>query len=625
MARLTTGIRGCLSTLRAPGLTAKAVIALALCSTVRLLIAQAPPADTPVREEVDGNGVKYQVPSELLTKSRTQEQKYRSAIRQILGGTASLNADASSRRNFRNYFLQYLFPLWTTEEGLKNVASDRVNFLRDLQNHKNPEAHTELINLTLPAMRRIVEDPAYRLATRYNAMLVISSLNDQEPNNTVVPQTLPEPMQLALPVIYQQFRKADNHDSLRIAALIGLSRHLEWDNYKDQNRPRIPPAARTEILKELTMLADAKEPPEGRDAQVHNWMRRRAIEALANACLTTPDPGIVTTMEKLVKDDSEAVNIRTTAVHMFGRMSLQPPVKVDLAALAKDLGYVALVACDAEVTNAESQRKTEAEREARLTGTYVGDLDATGTGMGMGSGLGGPGLMSGDGGTGFARPIRPQPGMGGDSGLGGDYGIGGMTDPSLMDPRQYQVEYLRRKIRQHLFSVQQGLVGNDDHAPPRTTGGPAGAATASKAGAADPGGPAADKRGLYNLAKSKAERDSVDAVYYKVRRLAEIIEVAGKDAEFNLLLKDIRKELQPLEAVTKRLPPAGAAPADALAEDVPNIPGMVPKAGQKAGGGKTTPKGAAPPKGGPVKAAPPAVKGKTAVRPRPQPPVFGRK
>jgi hypothetical protein len=115
--------------LRAPGLAAKAIISLAICLTASLLVAQAPPADTPVPEEVDANGVKYQVPSESLMKSRTIEQKFRSNIRAILNG-GQLNADAATRRNFRNYFLHYLFPLWTTEEGQKNIAADRLLYLR---------------------------------------------------------------------------------------------------------------------------------------------------------------------------------------------------------------------------------------------------------------------------------------------------------------------------------------------------------------------------------------------------------------------------------------------------------------------------------------------------------------
>lgn len=40
------------------------------------------------------------------------------------------------------------------------------------------------------------------------------------------------------------------------------------------------PAARALIIKELVALAEAKEPPAGREASVHLWMRRRAVEPM---------------------------------------------------------------------------------------------------------------------------------------------------------------------------------------------------------------------------------------------------------------------------------------------------------------------------------------------------------
>jgi hypothetical protein len=195
-----------------------------------------------------------------------------------------------------------------------------------------------------------------------------------------------------------------------------------------------------------------------------------------------------------------------------------------------------------------------------------------------------------------------------------------MNDPSMMDPKHYRVDYLRRRMRQHLYAVQQGLAGNDDFVPPRTTGQKGGsqAANASKAGATDNVNPA-DKRGVHAIAKG-AEQEAVKQIYYKVRRLAEIIEVAGDKADFFQLVKDMRNELRPLEDMTKRLPAAGVATAVAGGDDAPSNPAR--KAGAKAGS----------PKANPVKAGPPAVKGKSAYRraaPRFQPsvtakPRFGR-
>ena len=258
---------------------------------------------------------------------------------------------------------------------------------------------------------------------------------------------------------------------------------------------------------------------------------------------------------------------------------------------------MALLACDSELTKAENFRKNDMEHEARLTGTYSPELEGGG-----GPGMPGPGGVRGGGygnsdGSGV-RPLRPTSGMTGD-GLGSSE-AGGYVDPSMMDPKHYRVEYMRRRIRQDLYAVQLGLTGGDDHAPPkeRTTGAPPTPATAAAAAAA-----AAEKkepRGVFAVAKTQAERDEVDKVYHKVRKLIEAVENAGATTDFLVVVKDVRKEMKPLEAtIGKRLPPPGAATAPGT-DDVPSIPG---KAGPKTTPASKTPTG------------PGARPGKAAVRP----------
>ena len=56
----------------------------------------------------------------------------------------------------------------------------------------------------------------------------------------------------------------------------------------------------------------------------------------------------------------------------LGRMSLQPPAKIDAVPTAKDLGYLALVACDAELTRAEV---LELQKRLASLGINAGPLD----------------------------------------------------------------------------------------------------------------------------------------------------------------------------------------------------------------------------------------------------------
>src|SRR4029078_1564789 len=141
-------------------------------------------------------------------------------------------------------------------------------------------------------------------------------------------------------------------------------------------------------------------------------------------------------------------------------MPRQPPVNIDAAATAKELGYLALIGVESELTRAENLRKTDMEREARLTGTYSPDLSYSGEGGGM-PGMPAPGGVRGyGGGYGGERELRPtlRPGT-----MPGGETDAAYNDPSLLDPKHYRVDYLRRRIRQNLYGVQLGLVRGDDN------------------------------------------------------------------------------------------------------------------------------------------------------------------
>jgi hypothetical protein len=570
-----------------------------------MIVAQAPPPEIAVRDEVDVEGKKFQVPNDKLRKSRTEEQRIRLDARAVLANQKSL-AEPATRLSFHGFYRAYLFPMMTTEEGLRTIGKERQDFLRDLMMSKNPDAHKEVVEFTIPAMQKIVQDKEYRPQARYNAMLILSSLNDVEPVSLGTTSTLPEPAKAALPIILQQYKNSDR-DEIKLAALLGLARHLEFDNYK---QTPMPPAGRAAIIKELTTLAESKEPPAGREADVHLWMRRRAVEGLAAACLTKVDAEIAALMDRLLRDESDATSLRLAVATALGRMSLQAPAKIDAVATAKELGYLALKACDVELTRAETYRKAELEHQARLAGSYQGDTEYS---SGPGGMPGSIGRMSGGESPGGMRaPLRPTgaPGMSSD-GYGSE--SGGM-DPSMQDPKHFEVEYLRRRLRQNLYAVQFGLLGGDDHPPPKATPSPT---TPTPTTTATKGGEEKKDRGIYAVAKTPQEKKEVDLVYWAVRKLAETVEIDGADIDFYQLIKDGRRDLKPLEAIVgRRAPPPTATDSS---DDAPTV--------GKAKGAKGPPGKAVPGKAVPGKATPrPAMPGKAAVKPasRPQSGVFAQ-
>jgi hypothetical protein len=444
-------------------------------------------------------------------------------------------------------------------------------------------------------MTAIVQD-TYHPAVRYNAMLIISSLNDQEVVRTGSDKRVPEPMQRALPIILAEFQRPENSDAVKVAALIGLSRHLEWDPHRAAGSNPIPAALRTQIVNELVALVQAKDPPVGRDAEGHIWFRRRAAEALGFACYSKLELPVADAFDQILRDAGEPLALRCTVAAALGRLNYQAPAKLNTMDTVKELGYLALVACDAELNRLKTMRETETDRAARMSG----QARAPGGGGDAAYGSGGIGGMPDASNVG-----RGPPGMIGGGGPGGGIGSGFGGDDTAFapaDPKGYRFEYARRRIRQQLYCVQFALTGGDEFDPkrsPTTTTAPAGQEVMPP-------------RGIHAFAKPGDEKKYVSDVYGKVRDLANVCE--SKAVDLASLDKELRKTMKSLEAITKKLaPPAVIPPAGTPAIEAPPVAAAAPPAAPPvAAAAAPMPPAAAPPAADtaePPAAAPPPAAG----------------
>ncbi|HEX5106627.1 MAG TPA: hypothetical protein VFV87_22560, partial [Pirellulaceae bacterium] len=440
------------------------------------------------------SGYKYMVPSDRLASNKVEEARFRALVQSILLSRTPLE---ENRANFDAYYTWFAFPMMTqvSTEALQLLPERRNKFLRtELEVCSDARVHAHLVSLTLDQMSRVVQDN-FHPAVRYNAMLLISCLNDQEVVRNGSERRLPEPMSRALPFILDQFRKPENSDAIKVAALIGLSRHLEWDPHRLDPATAIPAGLRTEIVNELLALAQMKDPPEGRDSEGQLWFRRRAIEALGFACFAKSDPGVAAAMDKLLTDESEPVSLRLTVAAAMGRMNYQAPVKLDTLATVKQLGYLALLACDDELNRVTKLKETETERVARIRGEARTSSSGGGDGMDL--------YASGSDAASMETPDSPG-GMYSPMGMGaGGYGAGGTGSVTLQDPKAYRFDFVRRKIRAYLYCVQLGLTGGDDFDPQRTAVIPATAANDAKP----------PSRGMYAFAKPGEEKKYASEVY----------------------------------------------------------------------------------------------------------------
>jgi hypothetical protein len=567
----------------------------------------------------DAQGYKYLTPyvysdpsgdptkvSKEMIRSETQK-RITSAMSQIRGILAGSPLDGRTAAQFDFYYNRMVFPRFTqtTDEALKELPKERDRLFRDLEACSDAAVHRRLVNLVLTQMKDIVQDN-YHPACRYNAMLTICLLNSVEPVRVGGDKKTPEPLIDALPFILEQFTKGQN-DAIRVAALLGLVRHLEWDNFRGAAPPYLPAIGqpqRDEIVKQLLALATSKNPADGRDAAGHEWFRRRAIEGLTHASYRQVDPAIASALENLVKDETESLAIRCAAAAAIGKVAYVAPAKLEPVPTAKELGYLALVACDKELKRVENLNKDELDQLQRMGGVTGGLGSDGGAYSAGGGGIGGPGGVRGAGPTGSpdgGSGIRGRGGPGGSgsypggSGRGGpsgypggrsgypggagsgsgDYGSGGAygSDSGYggygapADPKQYRFDVVRRRLRSQLYAVEVGLGGPDVN----TAKGSIPKAGDGAAPAAPPGPP----RGVEAIARNTPDEPAVKEISQLVAKLVETVE-STDNTDMASLEKELRKQMKPLEAKTRKLaaPATTTAPADT--PDVPAIPGAAP-------------------------------------------------
>lgn len=437
---------------------------------------------------------KFNTPNATLRTNSGQLGSTTQQVQKVLRGDTPL----ADMPNFDRFFTEYYFPMMTLDDASlasekTSVTTLRTRFFRDyLNSNAAPTTHAHLAGLTLTEMQKIVKDD-YHPAARYNAMLIIGLLNDSELVRTGENKDKagPSPHPRALPPMLEIYKAADSPDLVRLAALLGFVRHLEWDPWRSPDR-RIAAATKKEIVDILLALANTKEPPADRTAEGHEWMRRKAIEGLGFAITTKADPAIVAVLDKVMDDEKDTAEVRTTAAAAFGRgnfTGMPTPVAPAVERLAK----VTEAVFESELHRLTDQRKREAA-QVGIVGPSAG-----------GAGIGGP-----------------PPGVRGEMMRGpGDYNT---VTPD--DPHYYRVEYSRRKVRAGLHGIEGALNGVDDRPNmnnPRTW---------EKDRAAS-----GEVRGLTLLAaarpaaQQKADKDAVDKLKKEIDRLVKIIENETADLD----------------------------------------------------------------------------------------------
>lgn len=388
---------------------------------------------------------------------------------------------------------------------------------------KHNTNHKMMIDLTLGVMQQIVTNN-FHPAVRYTAMLIIGDLNEQEVVKVggSANWRTPEPYSAALPFIIDRIENANSPDPVRVAALLSLLRHLEFEPHRQKESP-IPAGTRTQLVNALLKVANAKTPPAKRTAEGHLWLRRRAVEGLGLASVNTAQPEVVSAIDTILKDNTEPLQLRFAAALALGRTNLPVGFKVDVNELARTLGTLAATGIKTEFDRLDKMDKVEAEhREIYLGLTDAGVPGGAGPGVQRGAGEGGPGVQPG-------AVLAPE-----------------------VDPKSYRLEPLRKKLRYELYCVQTGLGHVFEKAAPAVEGA------------------APVRKGATNIAVTPAEKTAVKDILDVVNKVATSIE--KNKIDYTLLKTEMKTGAKSLETTVAKFVPAAAAPAAPM-------PGVAPMPG----------------------------------------------
>ena len=469
---------------------------------------------------------------ETASQFELKKNRFKNDILKFLRGDLPLAP--AEQLTVDNYFNGFEFRVLTqtTPEDLEQLPKRRFDLFKIfISQAKQSENHQRVIDLTLAMMQQIVLEEFHPLV-RYNAMLIIGDLNEQEVlrvGATPLPQ---EPYAAALPFMIERINDAKTSDTIRVAALVGVMRHLEWEPFRNPSHP-IPPGTRTLLINSLVKIAETKDPPGNRTAEGQLWLRRRAVECLGFAGAVQAPPQIITPVEKILKDNTEPLQLRCIAAKALGSMDIPQNQKVDVLELTRTLGTLAAASVKTEFDRLEGIDKKAAEHNA----VYAGPTGVPGQ---PGAFPGGPG---GPGGEGRFTP-RP-PGM-------QVPGVPGAADQFEPDPKEYRLDPVRKRLRYQLYCVQTAL------------GFPLDKAT---------GTPSTKRRGAQRIALPN-DKKAVEDVLTAVNKLVDLIEKNKTDLVD--LKSHLKTETKALEAVVAKHTPApvepAAAPANPMAPGKPAAP-----------------------------------------------------
>jgi hypothetical protein len=290
----------------------------------------------------------YKKIAKVIT-NQPEVSKLRREVGNILRSeTALTNADEDT---LKRYYGMHIIagmtqPIASTDANQFPVW--RKTIIGDLSSTTtSPSRRSFVLDLIYRYANGLVGDRAFSPAARYNALLIISELNDREAQGSGRSVTPAVPMARARTVLLGVLNSDDTQD-MKVGALIGLARHARLMAAAGQNPD-------PKLVEGFTAVLQQTEPKQNETSDGLLWMRRIAIDALGDI----GHPGAAPLLQPVVSDDTAPRMLRCAAADALGRLDYSRGANFDAKAAVKGIGQLATESLSEQVAAVQEHLATD--------------------------------------------------------------------------------------------------------------------------------------------------------------------------------------------------------------------------------------------------------------------------
>lgn len=216
------------------------------------------------------------------------------------------------------------------------VAKERLTIVRELRtlgNAASRDAFNVAVQYLLAELPKIINEDKQAMQMRFNAMLLLGDLNQQEaPPTGLTPAT---PLPAALNLLLTAYQNDQLPIALKVGAMIGLQRHAQL-GIADKGASD---ALRVAMLK---TYAEA-QPSANVSADAHNWIKIRAVEilgALGTTGSTPENAEVVAAILSIINDSNADVMLRAESARALQSMNFNVPANLNTPLIARSLAQL---------------------------------------------------------------------------------------------------------------------------------------------------------------------------------------------------------------------------------------------------------------------------------------------